>query len=47
MLLSTYFLHAKYSLIHVRSAVICLVGLALLIWCDTMATDDATGRLIE
>ncbi|ORE23461.1 DUF914-domain-containing protein [Rhizopus microsporus] len=44
MLLSTYFLHAKYSLIHVRSAVICLVGLALLIWCDTMATDDATAN---
>ncbi|KAL9543210.1 hypothetical protein MBANPS3_008221 [Mucor bainieri] len=42
MLLSTYFLSATYSKIHVQSALVCLVGLALLIWGDTIGDDDAT-----
>ncbi|OAD07641.1 hypothetical protein MUCCIDRAFT_32738 [Mucor lusitanicus CBS 277.49] len=42
MLLSTYFLDATYSKIHVQSALVCLVGLALLIWGDTIDDDQAT-----
>ncbi|CAO3656274.1 unnamed protein product [Mucor fragilis] len=42
MLLSTYFLNATYSKIHVQSALVCLVGLALLIWGDTIDDDEAT-----
>ncbi|GAN09761.1 solute carrier family 35 member F2 [Mucor ambiguus] len=42
MLLSTYFLNATYSKIHVQSALVCLVGLALLIWGDTIDDNEAT-----
>ncbi|EPB89439.1 hypothetical protein HMPREF1544_03808 [Mucor circinelloides 1006PhL] len=42
MLLSTYFLNATYSKIHVQSAFVCLIGLALLIWGDTIDDDEAT-----
>jgi solute carrier family 35 protein F1/2 len=45
MLLSTFFLNAKYSRIHVQSAFVCLLGLALLIWGDTIDDDDATSKL--
>jgi hypothetical protein len=43
MLLSTYFLHAKYTATHIKSAALCLLGLAILIWCDTVESDDASG----
>ncbi|EIE85904.1 hypothetical protein RO3G_10614 [Rhizopus delemar RA 99-880] len=42
MLLSTYFLHAKYTATHIKSAALCLLGLAILIWCDTVESDDAS-----
>ncbi|KAI8642731.1 solute carrier family 35 member SLC35F1/F2/F6 [Parasitella parasitica] len=45
MLLSTYFLNAKYNKVHVQSAFVCLAGLALLIWGDTIDDDDATSKL--
>lgn len=44
MLLSTYFLNATYSKIHVQSAFVCLIGLALLIWGDTIDDDEATSK---
>lgn len=43
MLLSTWFLDAKYSKIHVQSAGVCLIGLAMLIWGDTIGHEDTTG----
>lgn len=46
MLLSTYFLNATYSKIHVQSALVCLVGLALLIWGDTIDDDEATSKSV-
>jgi solute carrier family 35 protein F1/2 len=45
MLLSTWFLHTKYHRVHFRSAFICLSGLAMLIYGDTISNDDATGDL--
>ncbi|KAG1049386.1 hypothetical protein G6F43_008286 [Rhizopus delemar] len=44
MLLSTYFLHAKYTATHIKSAALCLLGLAILIWCDTVESDDASAN---
>jgi solute carrier family 35 protein F1/2 len=43
MLLSTWFLNAKYSSRHILSAAVCLSGLAMLIWGDTIGLDDSTG----
>ncbi|KAI7906172.1 solute carrier family 35 member SLC35F1/F2/F6 [Cokeromyces recurvatus] len=40
MLLSTYFLNLKYSRIHVQSACLCLIGLILLIWGDTITMNS-------
>ncbi|KAI8341564.1 solute carrier family 35 member SLC35F1/F2/F6 [Blakeslea trispora] len=46
MLLSALFLSAKYSKLHVQSAIICLIGLGLLIWGDTMGSEgDSTGNI--
>ncbi|KAG1471698.1 hypothetical protein G6F56_001970 [Rhizopus delemar] len=44
MLLSTYFLHATYTSTHVRSAALCLFGLAILIWCDTKGSGDSSAN---
>jgi solute carrier family 35 protein F1/2 len=44
MLLSTYFLQAHYSRLHVQCAFVCLIGLALLIWGDTIGNDESTGK---
>jgi hypothetical protein len=43
MLLSTWFLKAKYSKIHVQSAIVCLFGLAMLIWGDTIGSGGKEG----
>ncbi|KAI9482690.1 MAG: solute carrier family 35 member SLC35F1/F2/F6 [Benjaminiella poitrasii] len=40
MLLSSYFLNSKYNRIHIQSACVCLIGLILLIWGDTMTMND-------
>ncbi|CAO3635972.1 unnamed protein product [Mucor hiemalis] len=42
MLLSTWFLEAKYNKVHIQSALVCLLGLAMLIWGDTMDQDGTT-----
>ncbi|CEP15722.1 hypothetical protein [Parasitella parasitica] len=47
MLLSTYFLNAKYSSVHILSACVCLIGLALLIWDDTVNDGDTTTTIAE
>lgn len=47
MLLSTWFLDAKYNKVHIQSALVCLVGLAMLIWGDTMGQDGTTGRWFD
>lgn len=44
MLLSTLFLHATYTKRHIQSAFVCLLGLAMLIWCDTIEDDTSTGK---
>lgn len=44
MLLSTWFLNTKYSMIHIQSAIVCLIGLAMLIWGDTIGQDNNTGK---
>ncbi|KAI9364044.1 solute carrier family 35 member SLC35F1/F2/F6 [Pilaira anomala] len=44
MLLSTWFLNAKYSMIHIQSAIVCLIGLAMLIWGDTIGQDNSTCK---
>ncbi|KAI8979734.1 solute carrier family 35 member SLC35F1/F2/F6 [Mycotypha africana] len=36
MLLSTYFLHAHYSKTHIQSAVLCMIGLIVLVYSDTI-----------
>ncbi|KAI8883739.1 DUF914-domain-containing protein [Backusella circina FSU 941] len=42
MLFSAYFLHTKYHRVHFKSAFICLSGLAMLIYGDTINNDEAT-----
>jgi solute carrier family 35 protein F1/2 len=44
MLLSTYFLQARYSRFHIQCAFVCLIGLGLLIWGDTIGNDASTGK---
>ncbi|OBZ83066.1 Solute carrier family 35 member F2 [Choanephora cucurbitarum] len=40
MLLSAFFLNVRYSKLHVQSAIVCLIGLVLLIWGDVMGNED-------
>ncbi|KAI9276395.1 solute carrier family 35 member SLC35F1/F2/F6 [Sporodiniella umbellata] len=46
MLLSTYFLHAKYTLIHIKSAALCFFGLVIIIWCDVKGDSESSGPII-
>ncbi|KAI8379966.1 solute carrier family 35 member SLC35F1/F2/F6 [Choanephora cucurbitarum] len=40
MILSAFFLNVRYSKLHVQSAIVCLIGLVLLIWGDVMGNED-------